>query len=108
MPTNADTDPNPGEHSSLWDELARLRARVKHLERKAAAANREKEAELQAHREDVAHIFNTALAAELEGVHLPVRVMPDIAAIEVEGLNSMGWKADGVKGWIEERRQGKR
>lgn len=98
-------DPEPGEAETPWDEMARLRAKVRRLERKAAAANRARRDEMARHAADVAHVFNVILSAELEGRPVPVTTMPDITKLHVESASGgMGWRPNGVKDWIEARR----
>lgn len=90
-------------------ELKRRRA----AEAKAAKANaradfyqRMLEREVEAHRCDVAHIFNRILANELEGRPVPAREMPNILDLTIEEeKNEMYWEPDakGVEKWIERR-----
>lgn len=91
---------------------AELKRRRK-AERKAALANKRANfyqallaREVEAHRADVAFVFNSILAYELEGRPVPAREMPDILALTVEeAAGAMYWEQDSaaVERWIEKR-----
>lgn len=113
-----DVDPAPGTAFTHAEVVAMQEARIRRLERKAAAANTERERmrrslgrSFQAHADDVAEIFTLVLDAELQGRPVPTRVMPPIDGIVVDPLRgAMYFDGHGgaIKSWIEARHPARR